>query len=468
MSWGGVTEHIRLPQFLGRTATMPAAATNPPDRLLSPDRAPDAAAEVVRASRAVGRAHRILAAALIAVIGLAALGRLVWLGDMEFKSDEREWVDTLVGIWSRAYSPLAPESHHSGVPHSSAFFHFLRAISWASNDPLTMVGGIAGFSAAVMLLGLVLGRRSKLDLLALAMMGTSLTLFVDTRKIWTPDLIAAWVILGLVLWSAAERARAPRVAAWLTGASAFAFVMAPHMYLAAIPAAVAPTLAVPLLWLWRRRSHPGRARFRAWVKGALLGWATFIPYAVARCSLGSSSHSHPPLVAKELGEVLRDAFTLPSPLKVYLVYLSDAAQAMRAERPSLLLDLTLFWTMVAIVVWTALFGAVLVRLLLRWRQTLDSPMVVAALLAWMGTAAGILTSRLGSYINYWVGAVPFVYFLMAQTGYQARRSRWFRILRPALWGACVVALIATAHFALLIHANRGFPGEYGTSYYRPS
>jgi hypothetical protein len=295
-------------------------------------------------------------------------------------------------------------------------------------------------------------------------MSTSLTLFVGTRKIWTPDLIAAWVILGLVLWSAAERQRAPQAAAWLTGASAFCFVMAPHMYLAAIPAAVATTLAVPALWLWRRRTHPGRARFRAWVVGGLAGWATFLPYAVARCRLSASPRSHSLLSAGELGEVLRDALTLPSPLKVYLVYLSTEAPAMRAQQPNLLLELSLFWVLVAVVVWTTLFGAVLSRLLTRWRQTLDSPMVVASVLAWLLTAAAILTSGLGSYINYWLGAVPFVYFLMARTAYEARLSRVFRFLRPALWIACVVAFIATVHFAILIHENRGFPGEYGTSY----
>jgi hypothetical protein len=401
---------------------------------------------------------------VIALIVLAALGRLLWLGDMEFKSDEREWVETLVDLWSRPTSPLAPESHHSGIPHSSGFFHFLRAISFASNDPLLMVGAIAGFSAAVMLLGLALGRRSQMDLLALAMVSTSLTLFVDTRKIWTPDLIAAWVILGLVLWSAAERQRAPRAAAWLTGASAFCFVMAPHMYLAALPAAVATTLAVPALWLWRRRTHPGRACFRAWVVGGLLGWATFLPYAVARCCVHASPRPQPPLSTQELGDVLRDAFTLPSPLKVYLVYLREEVQALRAQPPNLLLELSLFWMLVAVVVWTTLFGAVLARLLARWRQTLDSPMMVASLLAWLLTAAAILTSRLGSYINYWLAAVPFVYFLMARTAYQARLSRGFRFLRPALWVACVVAFITTVHFAVLIHEHRGFPGEYGMSY----
>jgi len=221
-----------------------------------------------------------------------------------------------------------------------------------------------------------------------------------------------------------------------------------------------------VLWLWRRRAHPGRARFRAWVLGVLAGWATFVPYVVARCCATASPRNHPPLLARELGEAVLDAFTLPSPLKVYLVYLSDPAQALRAQGSSHLLDLTLLWTLIAVVVWTTLFAAVLVRLLIRWRQTLDSPMVVASLLAWLGTTAGILSSRLGSYINYWVAAVPFVYFLMAHTAYRARRSRCFRFLRPALWVACVVALITTAHFALLIHENRGFPGEYGTSYDR--
>ena len=253
-------------------------------------------------------------------------------------------------------------------------------------------------------------------------------------------------------------------ASWRLSEKAIAFVMAPHMYLSALPAAIAPTLVVPLLWLLRKRTHPGRARFRAWVAGSLSGWATFVPYAVALCSATTSSRTHPPLLAREFGEVLLDAITLPSPLKVYLVYLSDPVRSMRTTVPSLLLDSTLLWALVAVVLWTALFCAVLLRLLLRWRQTLDSPMAVASLVAWLGTAAGILSSRLGSYINYWVGAVPFLYFLMAHAAYQARLSRCFRFLRPALWAACAVALLATAHFALLIHEHRGFPGEYGASY----
>ena len=414
--------------------------------------------------RSSGRARRVLTAAAIAVIILGALSRLLWLEDMEYKSDEREWVDTMVNLGHRPLSALAPESHHSGIPHSSGFFHFLRVISFASANPLVMVGAIAGFSAAVMLLGRALGYRSPRDLVASAMMSTSLTLFVGTRKIWTPDLIPAWLILGLVLWSMAERARSPRLAAWLTGWAAFCFVMAPHMYLSAIPAAAALTLALPLVWLLSKRTRPRRARMRAWVVGALAGWATFIPYVIARHSVHASSRTYPPLSANVVGEVLQDALTLPSPLKVFLVYLWPSGQSMNANHPSLLFDLTLFWVLVAVMVWTPLFCAVLVRLLIRWRQTLGSPMIVASLLAWMGTAAGILFSRLGSYINYWLDAVPFVYFVMAWAAYQSRRSLFCRILRPALWVASLVTFVATVHFAFLIHKSGGFPGEYGTSY----
>jgi hypothetical protein len=420
----------------------------------------------VPSSRRSGRTRRALAAAAIAVVVLGALSRLLWLGDMEYKTDEREWVDTMVNLWSRPLSALAPESHHSGIPHSSGFFHFLRVISFASKSPLVMVGAIAGFSAAVMLLGLALGHRSPRDTVAVAMISTSLTLFVGTRKIWTPDLIPAWLILGLVLWSVAERARSPRVAAWLTGGAAFCFVMAPHMYLSAIPAAAALTLALPIMWSLCKRTRPRRARMRAWVVGALAGWATFVPYVVARHSVHASPRTYPPLSANEVGEVLRDALTLPSPLKVFLVYLWPSGQSMRTNHPSLLLDLTLFWVLVAVLVWTPLFCAVLVRLLSQWRQTLGSPMVVASLLAWMGTAAGILFSRLGSYINYWLDAVPFVYFVMAWAAYRSRRSLFCRILRPALWVASLVTLVATVHFALLIHELGGFPGEYGTSYHQ--
>lgn len=398
------------------------------------------------------------------MVVLAALGRLLWLGDMEYKSDEREWVDTTVTLFSRPASALAPESHHSGIPHSSGFFYFLRAISFASSSPVVMVGAIAGFSAAVMLLGLALGRRSPKEVLAVAMMSTSLTLFVGTRKIWTPDLIPAWLILGLVLWGAAERARGARAAAWLSGAAAFAFVMAPHMYLSAIPAAVAPTLSLPMLWLVCKRTRPRRARMRAWLMGALVGWATFIPYLVARRSVHASPRVHPPLAAREVAEVVRDALTLPSPLKVFLVYLWPAGKAMHTTHSSLLLDLTLFWVLVAVVVWTPLAFAVLVRVVVRWRRTLGAPMVVASLLAWAGTAAGIVTSRLGSYINYWFAAVPFAYVVMAWVAYDSRRALLSRILRPALWLASLVTLVATVHFALLIHKSGGFPGEYGTSY----
>lgn len=407
-----------------------------------------------------------MTAAAIAVTILGALSRLLWLGDMEYKSDEREWVDTMVTLGSRPFSALAPESHHSGIPHSSGFFHFLRAISFASPDPLVMVGAIAGFSAAVILLGLALGYRSPRELLTSAMLSTSLTLFVGTRKIWTPDLIPAWLMLGLVLWSAAERARSPRLAAWLTGWAAFCFVMAPHMYLSAVPAAAALSLAVPLVWLLCRRTRPRGTSIRAWVVGSLAGWATFVPYVVARHTVHASPRAYPPLSVHEISDVLKDALTLPSPLKVFTVYLWPSGQSLRADQASLLLDLTLFWALGAVIVWTPLFCAVLVRLSIRWRQTLASPMVVASLLAWMGTAAGILFSRLGSYINYWLAAVPFVYFVMAWTAYRSRRSLFCRVLRRGLWVASLVTLVATVHFLVLIHNSGGFPGEYGESYHQ--
>ncbi len=439
----------------------PAHAQAPP-----PARAEARARTLVAApARSWARiARRGLTSACMGLIVVAALGRLCWLGDMEYKSDEREWVDTLVNLGRHPISALAPESHHSGIPHSSGFFHFLRLISWSSPNPLVMVGAIAGFSAAVMLLGLALGRRSPSDLLAIAMMSTSLTLFVGTRKIWTPDLIPAWLILGLVLWSAAERARAPTKAAWLTAGAAFSFVMAPHMYLSAVPAAAAATLVPPVLWLSSPRARPRRARRRAWIGGAVAGWATFIPYLVARHAVRASPRSHPALSAHELGEVLRDALTLPSPCKVFLAYLWPSAQSVRDHHPSLLLDLTLLWVILAVALWTPIFLALLARLLLRPRQTLGSPMVVASLLAWAGTSVGILASRLGSYINYWLAAVPFVYFAMAKVAYRSPRSLLTRFGRPALWLASLITFVASAHFALLIHRSGGFPGEYGTSF----
>jgi hypothetical protein len=440
-------------------------ASNQPDP--QPSRQP-AAVGAVPAGGGPGHGRRVrhaLATAAVALVALGAASRLVWLADMEFKSDEQEWAATLVDLWQKPISPLAPESHHSGVPHSSGFFHFVRVISFASNDPLGMAGAIAGFSALVLLAGLVWRWRTRADVLGLALASTSLTLFLETRKIWTPDLIAAWTILGLLGFSASERSLTARGATWLSGVAAFCFVMAPHMYLSALPAALVVTLTVPAVWVWRKQARPAPGRLRAWVIGALVGWATFVPYLVARLSAPASPRSHPALSAGEIGQVVRDAATLPSPLATYLLYLWRPAAWMRAHHPSLLLDLTLFWVAAAIVVSTVLFWAVLVRLIARWRQTLDSPMAVASLLAWLATAAGILESRLGSHVNYWLAPLPLLYFLMAETAHAEPASRFSRFMRPALWAACMIGFLAIVHFALLVHETGGFPGEYGKSYY---
>lgn len=90
----------------------PAHAQAPP-----PARAEARARTLVAApARSWARiARRGLTSACMGLIVVAALGRLCWLGDMEYKSDEREWVDTLVNLGRH---PI-PRSHPSPITPAS-------------------------------------------------------------------------------------------------------------------------------------------------------------------------------------------------------------------------------------------------------------------------------------------------------------------------------------------------------------
>jgi hypothetical protein len=398
---------------------------------------------------------------LLVLSGVLAVSRMACLSDMEFKGDERIVVEIVTSLGHHAWTPLAPVSNHSGVAHSSLVYYVMRFLSGSATQPLSIAAGIAFFNLLAILLPmwLLAGRRHYFATFAMCV--TSTALIFGSRKIWEPDLQAAWVCLGIGFLGGSLEWKT-RWSAVLAGTGAFCLVMAGHMYLPAMFVAAVACAAILLSFVLSKR----RYLVRGWLIGAALGWATVMPWAVKMIAKapgtsgagGANAH----LNLADLGRSFAMGITLPSPYPVYRLYLQSGIKELFAGPYGALLTLTLICFGLACVAWMILVVAATATTARRWRDALRDPLVLtfAALLVCMPLALYI--ARLGNYLHFWFAVIPFAYYWIAWALTRASRARQW--LTRLLVLGCFTSLLAALSLGYLVHENKGLPGEYGQSY----
>jgi hypothetical protein len=400
--------------------------------------------------------------------GFAAFAlRLTFIDDMEFKADEKWIAHFLPTVFHRPFNPLAEISAHSGVAHSNFVYYFMRLVSFGTDDPLRVAACIAGFNASAIALALWLSRRSRAGTLAFALSASSVALCLHSRKIWQPDLVAGWDVLalGLLAASGAEAAN-EKLAAGLAAAAGFALMAAGHMYLpgAAVAATVGPITLAVLLFV--RKERP---RALGWFLGLLAGAFTFIPYTVAMLTRapGSYAAQNGAFQSFEWGQVERllvTLATLPSPLHVYQTYLKPWNAYLFRQYWSPLVGALYFFIQVSIVAWTALFWVALSRVWRLRREAAREPIVLSALALLVSIPALLFFTRLGDFLHYWLGTMPFAYYLIAWAAENGPESPLKRLLSRGAWVGFALSLAVTALFIANVHLIGGLPGEYGQAY----
>lgn len=403
------------------------------------------------------RDRRIGTPWVLATMVVTLVSRWLWISDMEYKSDEALTARTIAHLDWTSWTPLAPVSDHSGIAHSSGFYYFLFGVT-PDQQPFTIATTIALLNASAIIVPLWCLRRNAKYFYTFALCATSLTLIVGSRKIWTPDLQAAWVCASIALVGA-SCARSKLRNLPLAALAAFCLVMAGHMYLPAVFVAAIGGLSVLIAYGVAHRW----LQFVGWIVGSAAGWSTFIPWALALLSRAPGTHAHAqtlPLGAAQFMNAVRMGFAIHTPHSVYALYLQPQKGWMNEHASSSVwLKSTLLWIDVSCVIGCVLFAASVLMALRRRREVVRDPLLLTACGLLFAMPIALFMAQLGTYIHYWLAAVPFFYYWIAWTATRgAAVWRWLAV------ATCVTSWLAASSFAGLVHDNKGLPGEYGTAF----
>lgn len=406
----------------------------------------------------MGRDRRIGTPWVLATMVVTLVSRWLWISDMEYKYDEALTVRQLAHLAWKTWTPLAPVvSEHSGTTHSSGFFYLLFGLI-PNKEPLTIATTIALLNAISIIVPLWCLRRTPKYFYTFALCATSLTLIVGSRKIWTPDLQAAWVCASIALIGASA-ARSKLRSLPLAALGAFCLVMAGHMYLPAVFVAAVGGLAVLIAYGVASRW----LQFAGWTIGSAAGWSTFIPWALALLSRAPGAHAHAktvPLGVAQFMDAARMGFTIHTPYSVYALYLEPQKGWMNEHASSSVwLKSTLLWINVSCAMGGILFVASVFMALRRRHEVVRDPLLLTACGLLLAMPIALFVAQLGTYIHYWLAAVPFFYYWIAWTATRGGAVwRWLAV------ATCVTSWLAASSFAGLVHDNKGLPGEYGTAF----
>ena len=391
---------------------------------------------------------------VLAAIAAAFITRCSWLTDMEFKSDEWGTAKGIAQCSLDRWTPITGVSSHSGIAQSSGFCYFLHYIV-SDYQPLAIDAWIAAINAAAIALRL---RRSAKYALAFAFCATSLSLIIGSRKIWAPDLQTLWVCLSIGLLGLSLQLSKLRALA-LAAAAAFLLTVAGHMYLPGAYVAAVGGLTIFIACAIARRW----SQLVGWMLGAIAGWATFVPWAIMILSEAPGTRSAPRLVhTHDIAHwlsAMRAGITVGTPYDVYISYLRPDEKWMSVHQPGFWLDSTLFWTKISTTIGVIVFGAAIWLTVKQWRAAIRDPLLMTAVALILTIPTLLYAARLGPYVHYWFGAIPFFYYWIAWGVVRSTRIwKWLAV------AACVTSLLAAASFMNVVHENHGLPGEYGQSY----
>lgn len=380
---------------------------------------------------------------------------------MEFQADQAGTSLLISEIAHRPWSPISGFAGNSGIAHSTGFFYFVSWMSGGSRDPLVQVLSIALFNAFPIVLGLWFFRRNAVRFLAFAMMAVSPALVADSRKIWTPDLMAAWSTLSLFFFLKANEVRdgvktqgrtdlGCLILFFLSGVSG---VMGGHMYL---PGVLVAGIATVLWsgWLWVR----DRKCAWAWMAGCGLGWATFIPYifklVFQTCEVIQGHGSPRKFSSTQILYFLETFLFLPTPLAPYKLYVGKALDAMWIRFPHGWVGILVFFAGVGFLIWTPLYWLSVGLLCRSWKSARQDPVVFLVAFLVPGLLLGLGFLKLAAiHLNYWLGVLPYLYYLLSWGIYrQARRSYLI-----AAWAGVGCFLGFSGVFLILAHLAGGVP-----------
>jgi hypothetical protein len=246
--------------------------------------------------------------------------------------------------------------------------------------------------------------------------------------------------------------------------SGLSFVFAAHMYLGA---GVAAAVVGAYLFFWFL-STGRRTDAVAWAFGSGIGWLTFVPWVIAIWRNIPGSHGPSAMTAhwstQQIPPLLVSASTVTTPIQFIDGYIKPIAGSMlqghwggdflllsRLLSATTAVGLTMFWLGLA----AAVFA---------WRKALRNPVLVASVLAIILNMPAVFALRLGSWVHYWLGVVPLASYVVAWSITAVPWRRWRALQRYLVWGFCITSALATFCFLMLVHSNRGLPGEYGRAY----
>ncbi len=418
--------------------------------------------------------------ALLIIFAAFAL-RLFWISDMEFKGDELGTLQYMTDLISKAdYSPLSPIAENSGFSHSSGFFYFLKWISFGSKDPIWIATSIAVANALGIAIALWLNRQSKKSLVLFAMCATSLNLVLGSRKIWTPDLVPFWIYLfiGLFLFTfssdAAENFKKTPpsfIKKFTLSLSAICLILSGHMYIPGVCFALIGTVSVFTWLMWRRLS----SLLLPWSIGSILGWLTWFPYLISlwkQSSTAIKSNSH---IAQSITSSfhfigfwhqLRYMLALPSPygsLRLYL--LKSLPEIQQTTSSPFLLNLTLIVLIGTCVFWTLGFFLSWIQVIRLRNKALKDGMLFVSISILFGTILALQIVKMGVHLHYWLGAIPFAYYIMAWAYENFSPILFSKFhIRKLAWLGMGGAIASVLLFFILVRQSGGLEGEYKKSY----
>lgn len=392
-----------------------------------------------------------------AIMVQALLSRCVLLSDMEYKFDEQEAVSLIARADLAHWTPLGPVSGHAKIAHSSGFHYLLHCLA-PYYEPLGIVATIAALNAVAIAVGVFLLRESKRYVYTFALCSTSLALILGSRKIWTPDLQAAWVCLSIGLLGLSI-SRTQLRAFPLAACSAFCLVMVGHMYLPGVYVAAVGCAAVCLAFITTRRW----LHLVGWISGAVLGWSTFIPWAIAMLRRVPGTHAAAaPTRVYDLERwlsALRTGLTIHTPYDVYQLYLAPEREWIQRSQSCPWLGSTLVLIWAACCAGLVVFAFAIWTTVARWRAAFRDPLTLTAIALLLTMPLALYLAGLGTYLHYWLATIPFYYYWISWAVVRSARVwRWLVI------GLCSSSLLAAVSFAGLVHKYDGLPGEYGQSY----
>jgi hypothetical protein len=246
----------------------------------------------------------------------------------------------------------------------------------------------------------------------------------------------------------------------LAALAAFCLVMAGHMYLPGVFVAALGSLAVLIAYATSLRWK----QCAAWAIGAVAGWFTFIPWALAMFSHAPGSRTeHGPSLMFSIDQLLaaaRMGLTVHSTYDVYDLYLRPNTIWLNEQlSSSLLAKSTLLWIAISCVLGCTLFAASIIMAMRRRCEVLRDPLLLTACGLLLTMPVALFLARLGTYIHYWLAVIPFFYYWIAWS--VTRGAAVWRWMAAAV---CVTSWLAAISLAGLVHENQGLPGEYGRSF----